>query len=240
MYRRIVFPSNVKVLNMSQSDFAVPDIDYDEEFDEGHHVKRFDFAYVMSDLNTTTGECDSWGAFAKNWSFVRDYALDIFCGELNMTGVLMVTKDAKTGKRCDIPPSCKGKILQTPFLPQDEVLDYMRQSRFLFLPQVWDASPRVATQALTLNVPLLMNRNIIGGWKYIVSGHTGEFFHDHSDLRQSVEHLMANLDGYKPRKHVLEYYGDENAGTKLRKFVEENFGHRVELPPGKLLIPIFN
>ena len=75
---------------------------------------------------------------------------------------------------------------------------------------------------------------------YIVSGRTGEFFHDHSDLRESVEHLMTNLDGYEPRKHVLEHYGREKAGTKLRKFIEENFGDRVELPPGKLLVPIFN
>lgn len=239
MYRDNLLPANVKVLNMSQSDFTLPDIDYEEEVAVGQHLKRFDFAYVMSDLNTTTGECDSWGAYAKNWSFVRDYALDILCGELDMTGVLMVTKDAKSGKSCDIPPACRGKVVQTPFLPQAQVFDYMRQSRFLFLPQVWDASPLVATQALTLNVPLVVNKNIVGGWKY-VNNKTGMFFHDHSDLRDSVEHLMANLDQYEPRKHVLEKYGDKNAGVKLRKFVEENFGDRVKLPPGDLLIPAFN
>ena len=142
--------------------------------------------------------------------------------------------------RVRIPPSCKGKILQTTGLPQDKAFDYIRQSRFLFLPQVWDASPRMAVEAMTMNVPLLMNWPIIGGWKYIVSGRTGEFFHDHLDLRQSVEHLMANLDGYEPRKYVLEHYGEENAGTKLRKFIEENFGDRVALPPSILLIPIVN
>ena len=34
-----------------------------------------------------------------------------------------------------------------------------------------------AMQALALDVPLLMNRNIIGGWKY-VNEKTGEFFND--------------------------------------------------------------
>ena len=156
-----------------------------------------------------------------------------------MSGVLLVTKDEASGKTCDIPVACKGKVLQTPFLPKGQILDYMRQSRFLFLPQVWDASPRVATEAMTLNVPLLMNENIVGGWKYI-NGETGEFFHDHLDLRESVEHLMANLRGYEPRKYVLENYGDQNAGAQLRKFVEENFGDRVDLPPGTQLVPIFN
>ena len=32
-------------------------------------------------------------------------------------------------------------------------------------------------QALALDVPLLMNRNIIGGWKY-VNEKTGEFFNE--------------------------------------------------------------
>ena len=28
---------------------------------------------------------------------------------------------------------------------------------------------------------------------------------------------MAKHDGYEPRKHVLEHYGDEDAGTILQK-----------------------
>ena len=39
--------------------------------------------------------------------------------------------------------------------------------RFAYIPQVHDASPRVTTQALMNDVPLLMNRNIMGGWKYV-------------------------------------------------------------------------
>ena len=46
MYWDNVLPSNVKVLNMSQSNFSVPDIDYEKEVDEGRDIKRFVFAYV--------------------------------------------------------------------------------------------------------------------------------------------------------------------------------------------------
>ena len=61
----------------------------------------------------------------------------------------------------------EGLITQTTFLPQNEFHDYIKQSRFVFLPQVHDASPRVSTQALALNKPLLTNWHISGGWKYM-------------------------------------------------------------------------
>merc|ERR1711879_563532 len=108
-------------------------------------------------------------------------ALEVMCGELGMTGVLVATKDKQNKKRCWIPKSCEGKMVQTTYLErQDDFFSYVKQSRFLFLPQVHDASPRVASQALALNVPLLMNRNLIGGWKYL-QPETGEFFNDMAD-----------------------------------------------------------
>merc|ERR1712039_816356 len=102
-------------------------------------------------------------------------------GEYNMTGVLVATKDKAGKKACSIPAVCKGRIKQTSYLPnQRDYFDYLRQSRFAFLPQVHDASPRVSTQALTLDVPILMNWYIMGGWKYVTEQpgelRTGEFF----------------------------------------------------------------
>jgi hypothetical protein len=146
-----------------------------------------------------------------------------------MTGVLLATRDSWGTKACKIPASCKGKVLQTPFVSFNQTMDYFRQSRFLFIPQVYDASPRVVTQAMTLNVPVLMNRNIIGGWKYI-NDKTGEFFHDMSDLRKSIDILSANLGSYEPRKYITENYGNELYGKKLRAFVEAHFSERVEFP----------
>ncbi|CAE7501180.1 MFSD6, partial [Symbiodinium sp. CCMP2456] len=94
----------------------------------------------------------------------------------------------------------KGLITQTTFLSQDEFFAYVKQSRFLFLPQVHDASPRVITQALALDVPLLMNRNLIGGWKYLTET-TGEFFSDATDIKQSAQRLLTKAAGgeYSPR-----------------------------------------
>jgi hypothetical protein len=51
------------------------------------------------------------------------------------------------------------------YINQRKYYDYLKKSRFSFIPQIHDASPRVSTQALAHNVPILMNRHISGGWK---------------------------------------------------------------------------
>merc|ERR1712061_521516 len=134
-----------------------------------------------------------------------------------------------------IPESCKGLILQTPYLPQDGFFNYVTQSKFLFVPQVHDASPRVTTQALALNRPLLMNRNLIGGWKYI-NENTGEFFNDLSDFRQSLEKILRDIDKYKPKEWVMQNYGDMHSGRRLKAWIVENFGDRVYMPPGTTML----
>ena len=112
------------------------------------------------------------------------------------------------------------------------------QREISLIPQVHDASPRVATQGLTNNVPLLTNRHISGGWKYI-NEQTGEFFTDMSDFRQQLEKILANsrIPGrYEPRKWVLENHGDAHAGKRLLDFVRENFADRVKLPKNTKLL----
>lgn len=223
-----IFPSNVKLLLQSQSDFALPVLG--QRFE-----KKYDFVFSGTDQNVAD-DCVGWASFAKNWSFVKQ-ALEVMCKEYGMTGVLVATKDKQGKKACTIPKSCVGKVVQTSFLPQEQFFNYVRQSRFAFLPQVHDASPRAATHALALNTPVLMNWHIMGGWKY-VNQKTGEFFHDMSDFRTSLQKLMSNLESYEPRKYMLENFGNEIQGARLKAFVEEHFADIVRLPEGtRLLIP---
>ena len=233
MYRSpgSIFPSQVKTILISQSDFGLPTIDYQREIDEARHRKRFDFVYVMSGGGSALNEnCTGWGPYTKNWTFAKE-ALEVMCGELNLTGTILASRrgDSWDSPPCDIPASCRGKVLQTPFLWHGDAFDYIRQSRFLFVPQVYDASPRVLTQALTFNVPILVNQHIIGGWKY-VNNMTGEFFHDLSDLRTSYSRLKKRLHMYQPRRYVTSTYGDDISGRQLKLFVEENFADYTVLP----------
>jgi len=222
------FPPHVKTIDMSQSDFNLPDYparDY-------AIPRKYDFTLSGSDQDVHN-DCVGWSSYAKNWSFVKQ-SLEMMCGEFKMTGVLVATKSKDGRQACTIPPSCKGLMIQTTFQTQDQYFNYLKQSRFAYLPQVHDASPRVSTQALSLDVPVLMNKHISGGWKY-VNAKTGEFFHDMSDLRESLKKILKGADTpyhYEPRKWIKEHYGNDNSGKRLYEFVKHNFAHRVKLPKG--------
>lgn len=222
------FPSNVRLILMSQSDFNIPDVP-----PKDYSVKRpYDFAYSGSDQDVRN-DCVGWSSFAKNWSFVKE-ALEVMCGEFEMTGVLVATKDKKGVKACTIPKSCEGKIVQTTFLDQNGFFGYLRQSKFLFLPQIHDASPRVATQAMGHDLPLLMNSYISGGWKYL-NEKTGEFFHDMSDFRQQLRKILDNSvkpGYYEPRQYIRSVAGNVHSGKRLLRYIEDNFSDVIMLPEG--------
>ena len=132
-----VFPAHVKLLLLSQSDFALPP--------KGPEMpKKYDFTFSGSDQDVQR-DCVGWSSYAKNWTFAKQ-ALEVMCSE-GITGVLVATKDKQGKKACSIPPNCEGKIIQTTFLSQGDFFSYVQQSKFLFVPQVHDASPRVTTQA---------------------------------------------------------------------------------------------
>ena len=95
---------------------------------------------------------------------------------------------------------------------------------------------------MSMNVPLLMNRNIMGGWKYMREGETGEYFHDMSDFKQRLRKILDNTRGksspYKPLEFIEKNYGSTNSGEKLLEFIQQNFGHRIRFPKGtKMLVP---
>ena len=118
MYRSpgSIFPSRVKTILMSQSDFGLPTIDYQREVDEARHRKRFDFVYVMSGGGSALNKnCTGWGPYTKNWTFAQQ-ALEVMCGELNLNGAILASRRGDTSTwdspPCDIPASCRGKVLQ--------------------------------------------------------------------------------------------------------------------------------
>jgi len=236
------FPPNVKTLLMSQSDFNLEEPYF---FGRQQQAQKeeilYDFVYSGGDQDVET-DCVGWASYNKNFSFVRE-ALEVMCSdEFNVTGVLVANKNKANTKACTIPSSCDGKIVQTTFLDQRQFFTYLSQARWAFLPQICDASPRVSTQALSMNKPLLMNRNIMGGWKYLLPGVTGEEFNDIHDFRAQLRKILDNTRGknnpYEPIEFVRENYGNSVAGVRLLEYVKSHWGHRVDLPDGtKFLVP---
>ena len=76
-----------------------------------------------------------------------------------------------------VPNGC-NTLMETTNMDNEELKMY-NKSRFIFLPNEKDASPRVLTEALCCDILVLLNKNV-GGWKY-VNKNTGEFFTDEKD-----------------------------------------------------------
>jgi hypothetical protein len=231
--------SSTKYVLLSQSDFNLDGpLAFGRKY-ENILPKKYDWVYSGTDQNVLT-DCKGWASFAKNWTFMLE-ALEVMCSpEFNLTGVIIANKDKSGTKACWIPDSCRDKVVQTTFLPnQTEFYEYTVQSHFMMVPNVYDASPRVVSQSLALNVPVLMNRNIIGGWKYL-NEETGEFFDDMSNFANQLRKIVhrSRRKKYHPRRYMEANYGDVKAGTVFKNFVEDHFSDRVKLPPGtQWLVP---
>ncbi len=152
------FPRNVERILMSQSDFMLdePEKFGREHADD---KKVYDFVYsggVSGIFNCTIllmpwtnkvivtrvlfpiiyiqdqdveADCVGWASYNKNFSFVRE-ALEVMCSpEFNVTGVLVANKNKAGTKACTIPDICRGRILQTTFLGQDEFFGYLAKVR---------------------------------------------------------------------------------------------------------------
>ncbi len=83
----------------------------------------------------------------------------------------------------------------------------------------------------------------MGGWKYLIPGQTGEFFHDLTDFKDSLKRIIENTRGgkpnpYKPLELVENSYGNIRAGQKLFEFVRTHWGDKISFPEGtSALIP---
>ena len=108
----------------------------------------------------------------------------------------------------------------TDFMEYHTFIKTYNQSRFIFVPNIADASPRVLTEAICINLPALVNYNILGGWKYI-DDKTGELFVDENDFEGIFEKFMRKLNNneYTPRDQFIKNFGTPNAGPKLLDFV---------------------
>lgn len=104
------------------------------------------------------------------------------------------------------------KVKQKLLLPWDEFIIYFAKSKFLLIFSELDASPRMIIEALFLDIPVFVNKNIIGGWKYIIPNVTGNFF-VYENFLNNVENFL-NIN-YKPRKYIIDNYSIQNNSLLL-------------------------
>jgi len=84
-----------------------------------------------------------------------------------------------------------------------DFLKRISRAKFLFCCSGHDASPRILVEALALNVPVLVNENILGGWKYI-NEYTGDLFCPEENMERKLTSFIQQLKHRKPRQWMQE------------------------------------
>jgi hypothetical protein len=202
--------SGLPMLMLTEADLKIPE----------HYVpdttirKEYDFIYVCLDDND---QCDpGWNWYNRNFDLAKQCFV-VMCGQYNLKGLVV----GRTN--CELPPECDGKITLKPFLPFHEFQKEMQKAKFLFVPNIADASPRVITEAMLLDIPVLVNKNILGGWHNVESGVTGEFFTSEYDVGLALDSIIHNSSNYTPRKWYVENRGVHNSGVELAEFLKKHY-----------------
>jgi len=193
-------------IDMSESDF------YDaEEKTVMPEEKQYDFIYVCLKDND---QCplDGWNAVNRNFSLAMK-CFPIMMNEMGLKGLVVGRIGCGLEKQYG-----KEKLEVVDGLPYTEFQEKIRQSRFLFVPNIYDASPRVVAESIIKDVPVLMNQRILCGSKYI-QYETGELFMDEHDSRLALNRLIGKMDAISPKKWWAERYSRQKMGAKMRDFL---------------------
>jgi len=196
---------------ISESDF----INYNIIKPDNSIKKEYDYIYSCPKVNENSG-CDDWVSYNKNWDLGKK-CIKVM-SDMGLKGLLIGRKG------CNVPENCDT----TGWVEYSEMLKLYQKAKFIFLPNEADASPRVLTESLSLNTPCLINKNILGGWKYI-NNKTGQFFTDENDIKENVNILINNLSKCSPRQYIIDNYGPLHSGKKLKEFLFTHFKDRLNV-----------
>ncbi len=188
---------------LSGSDFVDTDRIWRIACGEGQPPRRWDLCYscLPNWFNDTQ----------KNWALAKP-CIERMATELGLRILLIGRAHVP-----DVPQLPNIDVL--PKLEWSEFLRCIARSRLVFFPNVLDASPRVITEALALDVPVLVNREILGGWKY-VNKETGRFFDDQHDVVQVAEECLT-ASTFRPREWLSANCGKDTAARKLASALRE-------------------
>jgi len=208
-------------LLLSESDFT----NYHNYSPDPKIKKKYD--YMLNCPKVKNGNpCNDWVAYNKNWELGKK-VVELLSGTLGLRGLLIGRKGCKLSKEAE------QNVTKTGWLDYSKAIKQYNKCRFIVMPNKVDASPRVLTEALSYNLPAIVNTNILGGWKYI-NDQTGIIFTDEKDLEKKIYNFIENLDKFEPRKYIIDNYGPLNSGIKLKNFLYKNFEKHINLPKNEV------
>ena len=123
---------------------------------------------------------------------------------------------------------------------QKEISTYMSKCRYVIFPNTRDASPRTIPESILRGKPVLVNKNIWGGWKYVTENN-GCFFdgaetyeelqsrkeYYYKEIRKKMTRMQeSSFSGKKIRNEFLEKYGFLNTASRMAEIINDIEGHR--------------
>jgi glycosyltransferase involved in cell wall biosynthesis len=209
------FSSWHRLANISESDF------YDAETTlTQNNEKKYDFIYVCLKDDDNSCPMDGWNAINRNFKLALA-CFPIMIQEMGLKGLVV-------GRvHCELEKLYGENLTVIDFLPYHEFQDRLRESRFLFVPNIYDASPRVISESIIKGVPVLLNKGIVCGSKYITD-ETGELFQDEHDIRLAIQKLLKKQDRIQPQQWWRDNYSKQKSGIKLREILYPWYPHLLE------------
>jgi glycosyltransferase involved in cell wall biosynthesis len=168
-------------------------------FQPADQKPRFDFVYV--------GGFDEWKRSIKNWPLAAR-CIPLLCRELGLRCLVIGAPTSEFGPSPGVTFSAD--------LPWRELLRRLAGAHFLFVPNAVDPSPRILSEALCLDVPVVVNRRILGGWHY-VNRFTGTFFRDDHDVVAAVNSCLRRTSS--ARSWFCANHGPYLAGKRLLRLL---------------------
>jgi len=214
-----IFPKDFPKIQCAESDFA----NYEQHQPDSSVKKEYDFIYIcLKDGDRKEGDKDcpqGWQAEIRSYSKAKQF-IDLMCKKYKLKGLLI----GRIG--CEMPPNCHQLMELTDFQEYSTFIKNFNKCRFIFIPNYAEASCRVCTEAMCFNLPVLMNKNILGGWNYI-NDETGEFFDTNNidTFEPVLDKFIKKLNNneYTPREWFIKNYGKYHSGEKLLNFVKSVF-----------------
>jgi hypothetical protein len=180
-------------------------------------TKEYDIIY-------SAGSIVDYHKYHKNWELAKKCFKELVKIDLK---ILVIGREKMDNTSEEHP-----NIILKKQLPYYDFLDLIEKSRMQFIPNISDASPRVISESLMKGVPIIVNENIVGGWKY-VNEETGSFFNNEEDIIEKVKYVLnkVNKNEYKTRDwYVNNYYDNKisKANMKLYDFINKFILEKIE------------
>tara|TARA_B110000114_G_C14815059_1_gene286302 strand:- start:104 stop:580 length:477 start_codon:yes stop_codon:yes gene_type:complete len=127
----------------------------------------------------------------------------------------------------ELPIGCHNLIESTDFINYSKFIKQYEKCRFIFIPDLLEAHQSILTEALCFDLPCIVNKNILCGWKYI-NEKTGMLFNDENDFENVLKEFQSKFNTFRPRDYFINNHGPEYEGKQIVQFIKDNIPNYKE------------